>query len=249
MIKSENFNKILKCVNDLLIKIEQTENENKVYEILFDCCFRGIKIINLINVIYKINKNSNISSEGYNLNSFKELKDIYIYDLGYSDLSNLLKDFDYQSELNKVSYSEIVKNIFNLISKGNKTEKSNTNFDKVYLNLLLDLLSTNSELFNEYNNDEQKKQQMISIFKKLFSDKDKEKSQFFIKYIDEKLKSSIEEQNYNNNYIKFLYKLCNSLLNSLITDQSKTENQEENKNLEKQKHSHRSLNFSIYIMI
>ena len=233
LIKSENFNKILKCVNDLLIKIEQTENENKVYEILFDCCFRGIKIINLINVIYKINKNSNISSEGYNLNSFKELKDIYIYDLGYSDLSNLLKDFDYQSELNKVSYSEIVKNIFNLISKGNKTEKSNTNFDKVYLNLLLDLLSTNSELFNEYNNDEQKKQQMISIFKKLFSDKDKEKSQFFIKYIDEKLKSSIEEQNYNNNYIKFLYKLCNSLLNSLITDQSKIENQEENKNLEK----------------
>ena len=54
MIKSQNFNKIIKLVNALLIKISQEEKENKTNEELFDCCLRGIKIINIINIIYNL---------------------------------------------------------------------------------------------------------------------------------------------------------------------------------------------------
>ena len=121
LIKAENFNKIIKSVNNLLLKLSQTESDNNIYSIIFNCCFRGIKIINLINMIYKINKN-NITDD-YNINSFKELKENYIYDLGFADLSQLLKDFDYQKELNDVSYSDLISNIFIYLNKEKKKIK------------------------------------------------------------------------------------------------------------------------------
>ena len=109
MIKAKNFNKILKLVSALLIKISQVENENKVSEFLYDCCLRGIKIINIINIIYNLN-GTNINSDGFNENCIQELKEKNIYDLGYHDLSMFLQDEFYQDELNNISYSDIVNN-------------------------------------------------------------------------------------------------------------------------------------------
>ena len=227
LIKAENFNKIIKSVNNLLLKLSQTESDNNIYSILFNCCLRGIKIINSINMIYKINKN-NITDD-YNINSFKELKENYIYDLGFADLSQLLKDFDYQKELNDVSYSDLVNNIFIYLNKEKKENKKN-NFDIICLNLLIDLLSTKKDLFNEYYTNEEKKEKMKKLFIKLFSDNDKEKSKFFINYLDKKKNTAMANENYN--YIIFLYKLCNSLLNNLITVQSQLEEKDDKEKIE-----------------
>ena len=220
LIKSENFNKIIKYVNDLFIKIEKIENNNKELNVLFDCCSRGIKIINLINMIYKLNKN-NISEKGFNKKCFEELKENYIYDLGYSDLSKLINEFDYQSELTKIEFSETVNNLFNYLSKEKPENNENNNFDINCMNLLIDLLSAKNDLFNEYYTNEEKKQKMIGIFQKIFADKNSEKSKIFIEYINNGTNTAYDNKNYN--YIKFLYKLCNLLLNNLIVTQPESE--------------------------
>jgi len=178
-------------------------------------------------MIYKINKN-NITDD-YNINSFKELKENYIYDLGFADLSQLLKDFEYQKELNDVSYSDLVNNIFIYLNKEKKENKKN-NFDIICLNLLIDLLSTKKDLFNEYYSNEEKKEKMKKLFIKLFSDNDKDKSKFFINYLDKKKNTAMANENYN--YIIFLYKLCNSLLNNLITVQSQLEEKDDKEKIE-----------------
>ena len=115
LIKSENFNKIIKIVNILLINTTQMKNNSKILEVLFDCCFRGIKIIN---ILFKL-KSESFTSQVFDDNCVNELKEKYIYHLGYSNLSKLLKGVNYENELNNISYSDLVNNLINFLNKEN----------------------------------------------------------------------------------------------------------------------------------
>ena len=86
------------------------------------------------------------------------------------------------------------------------------------------MLSSKSDLFDEYFLNVEKKQKITELFKSNFMEKDSEKSKYFINKISISKNKAIK--NKNNNYIIFLYKLSNSLLNSLIETQSQIETEE-----------------------
>ena len=223
LIKSDNFNNILKLVNSLLIKVTQIENDNKNTEVLFDCCLRGIKIINIINIVYQLNE-VNLTPDGFNENCVKDLNEKYYYDLGFFDLSRLIKDVDCQNELNNISYADIVNNLINYLTKKKEENNVNKNLENNCINLLIDIISAKTDLFNEYYSNEEKKEKIMNLFKNYFCEKDIEKSKYFINYINASKTQSIK--NNNNNYIFFLYKITNSLLNSLISTQSQNETEQ-----------------------
>ena len=145
LIKKENFEKIIKYVNNLLVKIKNIENDEKVKtnendnisSYLYTCCLQGLKIINIINNLYEAtDKESCIN----------ELKENHIFYLGKNSLSLLLKDFDFKDVLNNISYLDLINNLINYLnnSKINDDEQEKnkkSHLYKICLDLLIDLFS------------------------------------------------------------------------------------------------------------
>ena len=228
LIKSENFKKIIKYVNNLISKIKNINNDtnsnNNNISILYTCCLRGIKILNIIN-----NLISNNSQE--NSNCKKELREKSIYNLGYCDLSSLFDEIDFKLELNCISYHELLDNLINylttFINKESKKEKEKVSdkeleniFNRKCLELLIDLLSTKNQLIEFTSSDENKKNMINDLFKNNFS-KDSDNKSHFINYINHSIKMAI--LNKNNEYILLLYQIANSLLDNLLNFQTETE--------------------------
>jgi hypothetical protein len=138
--KSENLEKIIKTVNGLFEKITKISKENKDEKgtsKLYDCCLRGLRIINLLN-------NFNEDNAKENKNCLKELKEDGIYKLGFCNLSSLFPDFNIKEELNKISFLNLVNNLIIYLNDSQKKQSENENdnyLQKECLNLLINLLS------------------------------------------------------------------------------------------------------------
>jgi hypothetical protein len=117
--KSENLEKIIKTVNGLFEKITKINKENKDEKEeskLYDCCLRGLRIINILN-------NFNEDNVKENKNCLKELKEDGIYKLGFCNLSSLFPDFNIKEELNKISFLNLVNNLIIYLNDSQKKRK------------------------------------------------------------------------------------------------------------------------------
>ena len=213
--KTENLEKIIKTVNGLFEKIIKfiTENKDeKAVSNLYDCCLRGLRIINILN-------NFSEDSIKENKNCLKELKENGIYKLGFCNLSLLFPDFNIKGELNKISYLNLVNNLINYLNNSQKKESENDNcLQKECLNLLINLLSSKKQLLEEYKSrNESEKDLMINLFKNYFSENESPKKAYFIQSII--LSINKAKNNQNNDYIKFLFKSVNSFLDNLFNSQ------------------------------
>ena len=216
LVNHDNFNKIIKNINSLLIKIEANLGKNnKICDILLECCSRGLYIVNVINNLSKGNPEEELK---------KDLNDNYIYEFGKYDLSLILKDIDYKAELDKISFVDLINNLLNYLNSKNNKDNMNIKFNRASLNLVIDLLSSKKDLFLEYLSNEDNKNKLMNLFKKNISNKDKEYSLNFLIDINNSSLKALRSKNYN--YIKFLYKLSNSLLNNLISVKSDINNEE-----------------------
>jgi len=219
LIKKENFEKIIKYVNNLLVKIKNIDNDKEVKSnendnissYLYTCCLQGLKIINIVNSLYEdIDKQIII----------KELKENNISNLGQRSLSLLLKDFDFTSELNSISYLDLINNLINYLidSKINDDEQENNMKSLLYkicLDLLIDLFSLKKQiLLKDISNNESTKKVIIELFKNNFSKNDSKMQKYFIEKIKQSIEKSIKNQ--SNDYILFLFEILNSLLDNLL---------------------------------
>ena len=235
LIKKENFEKIIKYVNNLLVKIknidddkEEKSNENKndnISSYLYTCCLQGIKIINIINNLYE-----DTGKEIY----INKLKENHIFILGQSSLSLLLKDFDFKSELNNISYLDLINNLISYLNNSkiddDEQEKNMKSYlYKVCLDLLIDLFCSKKQIFlKNISTNESIKKVTNELFKNNFTKTSGKMQKYFI----EKIKKSVEKsiQNQNNDYILFLFEILNSLLDKLLNlgyDQSEQDKKEE----------------------
>ena len=188
LLKSENLEKIIKNINGLFEKLSKTNNEkenenNNISSKLYDCCMRGLKIINIIN-------NFCADSNKENQNCIEELKENGVYNLGFCNLSLLFIDINVQEELNKISYIDLANNLINYLNDSQKKEKENENekdddcLQKECLNLLINLLCSKNKLLEEFTSrDESKKNLMINLFKNYFSGKESPNKTNFIQSI------------------------------------------------------------------
>ena len=226
LLKSENLEKIIKKLNGLFERLSKAnnekENENKnIASKLYDCCMRGLKIINIINNFCEDNTKEN-------QNCVEELKEKGIFNLGFCNLSLIFPDINVKEELNKISYLDLANNLINYLNDSQKKENENENekdddcLQKECLNLLINLLCSKNQLLEEFTSrDETKKNLMINLFKNYFSGKDSPNKTYFIQSIT--LSINKANSNKNNNYIIFLFKLVNSLLDSLFNSQMETD--------------------------
>ena len=227
LLKTENFQIIIKLVINLLKKIVKINNEKdenkKIMNKLIDTCLRGIKIINIIHNLTSDNQKEN-------KNCLQELKDIGIYKLGFCNLSSLFVDINYKKELDNISYLDLTDNLINyLINSLNIEEKLSENLQKECLDLLINLLSSNKQLILEYiSKDESKKQVMINLFINYFSKNESKNKSYFIQNINNSINKSKNSENFE--YINFLFKIVNSLLDNLINFYFQSEKEKEQKN-------------------
>ena len=224
--KSENLEKIIKTVNDLFEKIAKINKENKDEKAtpkLYDCCLRGLRIINILN-------NFNEDNVKENKNCLKELKEDGIYKLGFCNLSSLFPDINIKEELNKISFLNLVNNLIIYLNDSQKKESENDNcLQKECLNLLINLLSSKKQLLEEYKSrNETEKDLMINLFKNYFSEDESPRKTYFIQNII--LSINKAKNNQNNDYINFLFKSVNSFLDNLFNSQlEQNENESETK--------------------
>ena len=221
LIKKENFEKIIKYVNNLLIKIKNIDNDKEVKSnekdndnissYLYTCCLQGLKIINIINNLYEdTDKEICIT----------KIKENHIFNLGQSSLSLLLKDFDFKSELNNISFLDLISNLIiylnnSKIDDEEQEKNMKSHLYKICLDLLIDLFSSKKQiLLKNISTNENIKKSINELFKNNFSKAGAKIQKYFI----EKIKQSVEKsiQNQNNDYILFLFELLNSLLEKLL---------------------------------
>jgi len=220
LLKSENLEKIIKKVNGLFERLSKAnnekENENKnITTKLYDCCMRGLKIINIINYFCEDNIKEN-------KNCVEELKEKGIFNLGFCNLSLLFPDINVKEELNKISYLDLANNLINYLNDSQKNENDDDCLQKECLNLLINLLSSKNQLLEEFTSrDETKKNLMINLFKNYFSGKESPNKTNFIQSIT--LSINKANNNKSNNYLEFLFKLINSLLDSLFNSQQEAD--------------------------
>ena len=224
LLKSENLEKIIKKLNGLFEKLSKTnnekENENKnIVSKLYDCCMRGLKIINIINNFCEENCKENQKN-------VEELKEKGIFNLGFCNLSLLFPDINVKEELNKISYLDLANKLINYLNDSQKKENESQNDDdclqKECLNLLINLLCSKNQLLEEFTSrDENKKNLMINLFRNYFSRKESPNKTHFIQSIALSINKANNNQKYN--YILFLFKLVNSLLDNLFNSQIETD--------------------------
>ena len=212
LIKSENFQKIINHINDSLEYLSSLIKENKspnTISKIYDFCLRGIKILNTIYNYFSINN----EKENPKLN----INQTGVYYLGYMNVSQLFEGYDFQKELDNISYNNLSDNLIKLLTNTSKEEKDN-NLKKECFDLLIKILSNNKQLLENYNkeNDTQK-----NIINKLFIDKFSNNEEMFIQNIIISVANA--EKNKNKNYIELLSKLVNSLLDKLINPENKAE--------------------------
>ena len=228
--KIENLEKIIKIVNGLFEKIIKNKKENKDQKAnsnLYDCCLRGLRIINILN-------NFNEDNVKENKNCLKELKENGIYKLGFCNLSSLFPDFNIKEEFNKISFLNLVNNLIIYLNdspkKENESENENDNcLQKECLNLFINLLSSKKQLLEEYKSrNETEKDLMINLFKNYFSEVESPRKIYFIQSII--LSINKAKNNQNNDYIKLLFTSVNSFLDNLFNSQLEpNENEAEEK--------------------
>ena len=230
LIKTENLQNIIKLVNNLLknlveMKNGDNKNKKKIYKLL-DTCLRGIKIINIIN-------NLNSENQKENKNCLQELKKTGIYNLGFFNLSSLLNDIDFKTELQNISYVDLTDNLINyLIASQNLKEYLSENLQRECLDLLIYFLSSNKKLALEYTSkDESKKQIMLNLFKNYFSKNESKNKAYFIENLNNSIKKSKDSQSVE--YLQFLFQIVNSLLDNLINSQFESKEEKEQNNDEK----------------
>ena len=215
LVKSDNFQKIIKLINNLFEKLLKTNNDDKnIISKLFDCCLRGLKIINLID-------NFNYNNEKENKNCLSELKETGIYNLGFCNLAQLFNDIDFRKELDNISYIDLSNNLINYLKKSQNIEvekEKNNALQKECLNLLINLLSYNKKLLEQYTLDDNLKKNLIGdLFINYFSENESTNKEYFIQNINQSISKAMAIQ--NKDYIQFLFKLINSLLDNLIHSQ------------------------------
>ena len=230
LLKLENFEKIVKYVNNLLeiiTNVNNDKNANKnISNILYTCCLRGLKILNIVDNFYSNNDKENAYC-------IKELKENNIYNLGYCNLSSLFDNSDYKNELSNNIYLDLTNNLINYLNTKNTEENKDDEMSKYFYNkcfdLLIDLLSSKKSLLKEYtSSDDKKNQTIIDLFRNNLSNTDKDKKTLFMNNIDQSIIKAL--QNNINEYIFFLYQICNSLLDNLLNFQNVQE-EDSNKNI------------------
>ena len=229
LMKEQNLQKLIKLINNLLELLIKENNDsingNKVCK-LYETCLRGLKLINIIN-----NFNSDVEKE--NINCLQDLKEKGIYNLGFCNLTLLFNDINIKEDLDKISYLDLSNILINYLNSSQKIEnaqekektkdKENDNsLQKECLDLLINLLSSNKRLLNEYTSkDETKKQIMTDLFKNNFSGEESANKTYFIQNIIQSINKAKSTNNID--YIKFLFQIINSLLDNLIGSQTDTE--------------------------
>ena len=221
LIKSENSKKITNYVNNLLIKMAKDDNASvNNYSILSTCCLRGLKIINIIN-----NLNPDKNKDKYDF--IDELSEKGVYNLGFCNLSSLINDIDIKTELNNISYIGLSKNLIKYLIKENKTDE-NKEFNNKCLEFLIDLLSSEKQLLNEYYSAEGNEIEILNdLFKNKFSGKNANNKEYFINIIYQSIQKAVQGE--NDKYILLLYQISNSLLDNLLN--FKSESSEESNNI------------------
>ena len=224
LVKSENLQKIINIANNLLdrlLKLKIDYEDINVFPALFECCLRALKIINCINNFSCDDNQENKE----NKNCLKELKEKNIYNLGFCNISSLFTDVDFKKEINNLSYLNLVNNLINyLISK----KECDNQLNRGCLDLLINLLSSNKQLLEEYTSkDEKKKQIMIDMFKTYFSDNESSIKDYFVQNLTQSINKAKNTQ--KNDYIQFLFQLVNSFLENVINTQMNDEETTSNK--------------------
>ena len=221
LLKSENSKKITNYVNNLLIKMTKNDNASvNNYSILSTCCLQGLKIINIIN-----NLNPDKSKDKYDF--IDELNEKGVYNLGFCNLSSLINDIDIKAELNNISYIDLSKNLINYLIKENNTDE-NKEINNKCLEFLIDLLSSEKQLLNEYYSAEGKEIEILNdLFKNNFSGKNANNKEYFINIIYQSIQKAVQGE--NDKYILLLYQISNTLLDNLLNFTS--ESSEESNNI------------------
>ena len=232
IIKSENFQKIINHVNDSLenlLNSTQAKNSSFVNSKIYDYCLRGIKLLNTINNFCSIKDEKE--------NSETNIKQTGVYYLGFTNLAQFFKEYDFQKEFENLSYKNLANNLIKILTKtpsNNSEAKENeedinekeNNLKKECIDLLIKILSTNKQLLENYKgeNDSPKKE-VIKLFIDKFTENNSKNKEIFIKSIIISVKNA--EKNQNVNYIEFLSKLVNNLLDNLINPENQTESQKD----------------------
>ena len=234
LIKTENCQKIINHVNELLeylfTLIKENKEKNNI-SLMYDFCLRGIKLLNILNNFCSINNEKEISKQNIKQNG--------VYYLGNINLSQLFEENDFQREFDNLSYKNLTDNLINILTKVSSDdelikEKEN-NLKKECFDLLIKILSCNKQLLENYKENDNKKDEIIKLFKNKISENESKNKDDFIKNIINSVTNA--EHNQNKNYIEFLSKLVNNLLDTLInpgniieSPDDPSENSDKNKN-------------------
>ena len=234
LIKKENFEKIFKYINNLLMKIKNMHNTNEekskenddISSYLYTCCLKGLKIINIINNLYEDTDKQII---------INELNENHIFKLGQNSLSLLLKDIDFKKELDNISYLDLISNLISHLNNSNfdddeKEKNKKSLLNKICLDLLFDLFSSKKQalLLSNISTNENIKKEINELFKINFSKNDAKLQKYFMEKIKQSIEKSIKMK--NNDYILFLFQILNSLLDNILNldyDQTLQDKKEE----------------------
>ena len=230
-IEKGGFEKIIKYIENILDSIENNNNKD-IEKIKFQCCQRGI---NIINTIY----NSFTEKDNYKENNNKV--DIYYLNNNIFKINDLIeKDSEENKEnnsnkINKLkeivinSYHEnLVKTIISFLLKY-KCNDLNESFCFCIFNFLINILTCNESLLMKIKKNDEIKNNILLLIKNEINIKDNQKK-FFIESLNNYI-NIFSEKNGNKliyDFLLLLFDISSELFKEIVNNKNTINDKKEN---------------------
>ena len=220
LIINNNFEKLLKYMNNLLIeyKFDSKENNNIALSL---CCEKCLKVINIIyNACFDIGTEKKEEKENISNN-----KGILILDC---ILSNVIsEDEKIKQNISKISFLDFTTNLIKFISNMNNylnikenqiNNENNKNLLENSFNLLINLISHNETLLTELDSKEEVKNMISSSLKNSLTCQNEYYKTFYVKCLLNSIQNiSSSDKKINNKFLNLLFDVTNNIFNELLT--------------------------------
>ena len=220
LIINNNFEKLLKYMNNLLIeyKFDSKENNNIALSL---CCEKCLKVINIIyNACFDIGTEKKEEKENISNN-----KGILILDC---ILSNVIsEDEKIKQNISKISFLDFTTNLIKFISNMNNylnikenqiNNENNKNLLENSFNLLINLISHNEKLLTEFDSKEEVKNMISSSLKNSLTCQNEYYKTFYVKCLLNSIQNiSSSDKKINNKFLNLLFDVTNNIFNELLT--------------------------------
>ena len=224
-IINNNFEKLLKYMNNLLIEYKFDSKEGSKDIALNLCCETCLKLINIIYNSCFYTGNEKSEKENISNNN-----GILLLDCNLSNIIN--EDENIKKTISKISFLDFTTNLIKFISNMNnhlnineKQTNDNNNLLENSFNLLINLISYNEILLKELDSKDDIKHMISSSIKSSITCKNDYYKTFYVKCLLNSIKGiSSNNKIINLEFLNLLFEVTNDIFNEMLTEKKDDSN-------------------------